>query len=258
MTVALDITARNRAEQETLRVFQAEKELNELKSRFVSMVSHEFRTPLGIVMSAVELLQHYMERLPAPKRAQLLEDIRSATRRMGELMEQVLLLGRVEAGRLKAEFAPVQIDALCHKLLDESFSATNGRCPVKLLVDVPRDLAALGDEALLRHIFTNLISNASKYSPEGSEVRWNVRRDGDDALFTVIDNGIGIPAADLPRLFEAFHRGRNVGETQGTGLGLLIVKHCVEFHGGRIDVVSEEGAGTTFTVRLPLFRLQPS
>ncbi len=258
MTVALDITARKRAEQETLRAFEAEKELNELKSRFVSMVSHEFRTPLGIVMSAVELLQHYMERLPAPKRAQLLEDIRSATRRMGELMEQVLLLGRVEAGRLTAEFAPVEIGALCRKLLDEAVSATNGRCPVKLEVDVPADLAALGDEALLRHIFTNLISNASKYSPEGSEVRWNVQRDGDDALFMVIDNGIGIPAADLPRMFEAFHRGRNVGETQGTGLGLLIVKHCVELHGGRIDVVSEEGVGTTFTVRLPLFRPRPS
>lgn len=257
LTVGLDITGRKKAEQDILRALEAEKELGELKSRFVSMVSHEFRTPLGIVMSAVELLQHYIDRLSAEKRAQLLGDIRNATRRMGELMEQVLLLGRVEAGRLKADLAPLALEPLCHRLLDESFSATSGRCPIKLVVDVPAECEAVGDEALMRHIFSNLLSNASKYSPEGTTVRWNVQRDGEDAVFNVVDQGIGIPVADLPRLFEAFHRGRNVGETQGTGLGLLIVKHCVELHGGSIDVASEEGVGTTFTVRLPLFRAAP-
>ena len=105
----------------------------------------------------------------------------------------------------------------------------------------------------MRHIPGNLIANAIKYSPSGGEVVLRVRREGNMAVFDVIDQGIGIPDGDRGRLFEAFHRGSNVGETQGTGLGLVIVKRCVELHGGTIDLVTEAGRGTTFTVRLPLF-----
>ena len=111
----------------------------------------------------------------------------------------------------------------------------------------------MADESLLRHIFSNLLANAVKYSAEGSEVEFTVKRDGAHAVFTVQDRGIGIPEADHPRLFEAFHRGSNVGQISGTGLGLMIVKRCVDLHRGEISFVSKEGQGTTFTVRLPLF-----
>jgi signal transduction histidine kinase len=228
----------------------AEREVSELKSRFVTTVSHEFRTPLGITMSAVELLRHYEDRLPPEEKAQLFDDIHSATRNMAGLMEQVLVLGRVDAGKLAYRPAPLDLDSLARKLADESLSATNRKCPIEWHAE--NDLSgATADEALLRHILSNLLSNGVKYSPAGTSVRFSGKREGRDAVFTVQDRGIGIPEADLPKLFEAFHRGSNVGEIPGTGLGLVIIKRCADLHGGSIQVQSKSGEGTTFTVRVP-------
>lgn len=236
------------------RELAAERELNELKTRFVALVSHEFRTPLGITMSAVELLRNYADRLPPEKLKELLHDIYSSTLRMSGLMEQVLLLGRVEAGKIGFQSASIDLTNLGSKLVDETISATSRRCPVQFRTE--GDLTdAHGDESLLRHIFSNLLSNAVKYSRDGGAVDFTVRRERDEAVFTVRDRGIGIPDADRARLFEAFHRAANVGQTPGTGLGLLIVKRCAELHQGTVSFESEENRGTTFTVRLPLFRL---
>ncbi len=229
-----------------------EREIGELKSRFVSLVSHEFRTPLGVTMSAVELLRHYRERLPAEELDQLLGDIHSATLRMSGMMEQILLLGRAEAGKLAFQKAPLILSELTDKLRDETLSSTNRKCPIEYVVE--NDISgATGDEAILRHIFANLLSNAVKYSPPESPVQFRIHRKGDAAIFTIKDSGIGIPEKDQEHLFEAFHRAGNVGETTGTGLGLLIVKRCVELHHGTITVESAEGRGTTFVVTLPLF-----
>lgn len=234
------------------RALEQERELGELKSRFVTLVSHEFRTPLGIIMSAVELMRHYDERLPEEQKRELLEDIYRSTRLMAGLMEQVLVLGRVEAGRTGCRAVPVELDAFAGRLIDEIQSATHRRCGI--VWQSEGGLAgARADEALLRHILGNLLSNAVKYSPEGAEVRFSGRRDGREAVFEVADRGIGIPAAEVEHLFDAFYRCSNVGETPGTGLGLLIVKRCVELHGGRIELASDPGSGTIFTVRLPLF-----
>jgi signal transduction histidine kinase len=247
-----EIEERKRAQAELDRALAAERELGDLKSRFVSLVSHEFRTPLGITMSAVELLRNYLDRLPAAKLKELLDDIYSSTLRMSGLMEQVLLLGRVEAGKLGLTFAPLDVAAFGNKLVDETLSAMNRKCPVRF--HAADGLAgASGDEALLRHIFSNLLSNAMKYSPNGDPVEFRIERAGTDAVFTVRDRGIGIPEADQSRLFEAFHRAANVSQIPGTGLGLLIVKRCVELHGGTVVFESRPGTGTTFTVRLPLF-----
>lgn len=242
-----------KARVEVSRALEQERELGELKSRFVTMVSHEFRTPLGIIMSAIELMRHYNERLPKEQLEELQTDIFNATRLMAGLMEQVLVLGRVEAGKLGCKLAPCDLDTLAGKLTDESLSATNRKCPV--IWRPEGDVSgAQADEALLRHIFSNLITNAVKYSPEGSEVVFTLRREGRLAVFQVIDKGIGIPEEDRERLFEAFHRCGNVGEIPGTGLGLVIVKRCVDLHEGTLEIDSEVGKGTTFTVRLPLFR----
>jgi signal transduction histidine kinase len=228
----------------------AEREVSELKSRFVNTVSHEFRTPLGITMSAVELMRHYGDRLDQAQREQLYDDIHTATRNMAGLMEQVLVLGRVDAGKLAYKAAPLDLDMLARKLTDESHSATNRKCLIAWTAE--NDLSgATADEALLRHIFSNLLSNAVKYSHAGTPVHFTGRREGRDAVFTVKDTGIGIPAADLPKLFEAFHRGSNVGEIPGTGLGLVIIKRCADLHAGSIRVESSSGSGSTFTVRVP-------
>jgi len=246
------IVERHTTQAELKRALEQERELGELKSRFVTLVSHEFRTPLGIIMSAIELMRHYDDKLPPEQKSELQDDIHSATQLMASLMEQVLVLGRVEAGKLGFRPTTVDIEELATKLTEETLSATRHRCPVfcQLQSDLPM---AHADEALLRPIFGNLISNAVKYSPEGSPVHLHVRCEGEDAVFEVRDQGIGIPPEDLPQLYEAFSRGSNVGDTPGTGLGLVIVKRCVDLHGGSIHLESGPGAGTTFTVRLPLF-----
>lgn len=251
-----ELTETNRrldeSREEALRSLARERELRELKSDFVSLVSHEFRTPLEIIMSSADNLIRYHDRLPAEKRGELLTTINKSVRRMSGMMEEVLVLGRLETEGMTFKPRPFDFSAFCRRVRDEIESATNGRCPIHLELDAPAEHAN-GDESVVRHIFTNLLSNAVKYSAENARVDFVARRAGDMAEFRVIDRGCGIPGADQKRLFQAFHRGSNVRQIPGTGLGLLIVRRCVDLHRGSIACESEEGRGTTFTVRLPLF-----
>jgi len=247
-----DLTDRKRAEADLRRALTQERELSQLRSEFVSLVSHEFRTPLEVIMSSVDNLQRYHDRLPPEKRTQLLSTINRSVRRMSGMMEEVLMLGRLETGGMT--FTPVELNlpALCRRICDEIGSATGDRCPVHLEVaKVPQQ--ARGDESLLRHVFANLLSNAIKYSAAGSAVEFTVQREGTDAVCHITDRGCGIPAPDQKRLFEAFHRGSNVRGIPGTGLGLLIVQRSVRLHHGTIRYESTEGQGTTFIIRLPLW-----
>lgn len=250
--VIIDLTERRRAEAELLRTLERERELGELKSNFVSLVSHEFRTPLEIIMSSVDNLDRYHDRLPPVKRQQLLQTVNRAVRRMAGMMEEVLVLGRLETDGMTFKPTELELGSFCRRLCDEIESATGGRCPVRVELNAPSELAT-GDESLLRHIFTNLLSNAVKYSPPGQPVAFTVSRRGEWAVCRVVDQGCGIPEADQKRLFEAFHRGSNVQHVPGTGLGLLIVRRCVELHGGDLRFDSSEGRGATFEVVLPLF-----
>jgi signal transduction histidine kinase len=174
---------------------------------------------------------------------------------MADLMEEVLLLSRVEAGKVTFFPRPLDVAEFCQRLVDEITSATGKRCPIVFTasLELPK---ARGDESLLRHIFTNLLNNAVKFSPRGSPVEFNLKSEGLRARFTVRDRGVGIPEADAKQLFQAFHRCRNASNIPGTGLGMVIVKRCVELHEGTIFFESEEGQGTTFTVELPLFRTE--
>lgn len=247
-----DKTEQLLTEETMRRALENERELSDLRSRFTAIVSHEFRTPLGVIMSAVELLRNYYDKLEKGRRVELFEDIHVATRRMGDLMEQVLVLGGADAGKLAFTPEPLDLEGLCAKLVDESLSATAHKCPIEQRFDETLE-GAVASESLLRHIFSNLLSNAAKYSPAGSPVDFRVQREEADAVFTVRDRGIGIPASDQGKIFEAFHRAGNVADLPGSGLGLLITKRCVELHGGSIRFQSEAGEGTTFTVRLPVF-----
>jgi signal transduction histidine kinase len=240
------------ARLELQRALEKERELGELKSRFVTTVSHEFRTPLGIIMSSVELLQHYAERLSQAEKDRQLSQIHANTKHMGGLMEQVLLLGRAEAGKLSFKPAALDIVTLVNCMIDEMRSFSHEHCPITL--HCPDDLdGAVADEALLRHILSNLLSNAVKYSPPGAAVTLTLQRQHHSLVIQVIDQGIGIPEKDQAHLFEAFHRGSNVADQSGTGLGLVIVKNCVEAHGGTITFHTSTGQGTTFTVTLPVY-----
>jgi signal transduction histidine kinase len=249
--VILDITERKEAENELLKSLAREKELSALKSNFVSMVSHEFRTPLGIIMSSSEILNEYFERLEPGERHEHLDSIKKNTRRMAELMEEVLLLSRVEAGKLSLDPQLIDLSLLCRRLVDEVLSATQRRCPIELTVSGIAD-ETFADERLLRHILLNLLTNAVKYSREGCAVRFSMERLAARARFEVIDQGIGISEQDQKWLFNAFQRGRNVGTIPGTGLGLVIVKRCVELHRGTIQVDSAIGHGTKVAVEVPV------
>lgn len=247
----LDITQRKRSEQEIREALEQQKALNELRSRFVAMTSHEFRTPLSAILSAGELLRDYGDRLPATERAELLDGISAAVQRMSRMMDRVLLLGKADAQML--EFTPHEVDLvpLARKFIDEA-RAQHPDATSQVVTEFDPDLRrGRYDEALLRHIFGNLLSNALKYSPDGGTVRFSVMAGDGGAKFEVTDQGIGIPADEIPHLFGSFHRASNVGGIQGTGLGLAIVKNAVDKHGGRITVASAPGEGTRFTVWLP-------
>ncbi len=247
-----EVTKRQGVEVDLRDALAAEKELNQLKGNFVSMVSHEFRTPLGAIQTSAELLRNYHDRLPADRRARLLEAIVSSSSDMARMMEDVLLLSRVETARYDFQPRETNLSEFCQRLADEMASASHGRCPIEIqLGELPK--AAWCDEGLLRHIFNNLLSNAVKYSAPGTPVLFRVEKSGDDAVFVIQDRGLGIPTEDQPRIFQAFTRGRNVGDTPGTGLGLVIVQRCAALHGGTVSVTSAVGQGTTVTVRLPLF-----
>ena len=257
LTVALEQRVSERTEalaQANLRLadsLQVEKELGQMRANFVSLVSHEFRTPLEVILTSSDILDRYLERLSPEKRAGHLRTIHESVKRMSAMMEDVLLLGRIEAGKMSFTPKPVRLEEFSARVLDELESATgrSGRIELKLASDLP---IAQADEALLRHMLVNLLSNALKYSPDEALVSLQLTRTGRSAVFIIADRGRGIPAADRARLFQSFQRGSNVSDTPGTGLGLLLVKKCVDIHGGSISFTSEEGLGTTFEVVLPI------
>lgn len=246
-----DITVRKRAEAEVRRAIEKEKELGELKLRFVSMASHEFRTPLSVILSSAELLENYGDGWPTEKKTQHYRRIETSVENMTHMLDNVLIIGKAEAGKLQFTPASLDLEAFCRDLAEE-IRLSVGREHEILFECVAGCADARVDERLLRQVLTNLLSNAVKYSPKGSQVRFTLRCDADCAVFDVQDRGLGIPADDQPRLFESFHRAKNVGSIPGTGLGLSIVKKSVDLHGGEITFASQPGAGSTFTVSVPL------
>ncbi len=247
----VDITQRKRAEVELLSALQREKELSEMKSKFVSIASHELRTPLATILSSAELLEHYSDGLSAEDKLKMLHGIQGAVKRMNAMIEDVLVIGKAEAGALQFEPKPVDLRELCRKVVEELRPGVAKQHVIQFEQQFERGNLNL-DEKLLRHILTNLLSNAVKYSPAGSTVSLQLTERDGKALIEVGDQGIGIPVADQARLFESFHRASNVGNRQGTGLGLVIVKKAVELHGGTISIDSKVDAGTRISVRLPL------
>ncbi|MFI5307085.1 MAG: ATP-binding protein, partial [Polyangiales bacterium] len=236
---------------DALRAEQAkQRELADLKSKFVSMTSHEFRTPVSVIVSSSEMLSAYAERWSEEKKAEHLVRIRTAGQNMTRMLDAILLIGRSDAGMLKFEPRTLDVHELCAAVLEDVADGTKegNRVRFEPAVGTPEVLA---DENLLKHILENLLSNALKYSQSDRPVRFEVAQRNGALSFSIADQGIGIPEQDRARLFETFHRGSNVGKVSGTGLGLAIVKRAVDLHGGSLSLESRVGEGTRFTVTIP-------
>jgi PAS domain S-box-containing protein len=247
----IDITERKQLEEDLRIALEKEKELSELKSRFVSMTSHEFRTPLSTILSSSELLEHYRHNWTQEKQLSHLHRIQGTVKHMTQLLNDVLIIGKAEAGKAECEPTSFDLVKFCDHLVAEMQLNNQNSHKITFEPSVESIIAYM-DEKLLGHIFINLISNAIKYSPTDSTITFKLASDDTQAIFEIKDQGIGIPSDDLPRLFESFHRATNVGNIQGTGLGLAIVKNCIDIHQGTIIINSELGVGTTFIVTLPL------
>ncbi|MFM9880500.1 MAG: ATP-binding protein [Burkholderiaceae bacterium] len=246
----VDLTVLMSAEEDTRAALRRQQELNELRSRFVAMTSHEFRTPLATILSSGQLLKYYGERLPEDEKGEIISNIESGVQRMTQMLDKVLKISKAEAGMLEFNPQPIDLRSLCENLVEDARTqCPDSTCQLKTRFDFGR-AEGLFDEKLLWHILQNLLSNALKYSPAGGVVRFEVMRQAGRMVFVVADQGIGIPEGEIADLFESFQRASNVGDIPGTGLGLAIVKHSVELHGGEIEVTSQAGQGATFTVRI--------
>jgi signal transduction histidine kinase len=246
-----DISDRKRAEAEIRNAWETERELNDLKSKFVSMVSHEFRNPMTVIRTAVEILETYNSTLNEQQKGKYFGQIQSALRQMLQLLDEVLLLGRSDAGKLEYQPAALDLEIFCAELVQTLQQSVGENYQINFRIKGKKSSVEM-DENLLRHILTNLLSNAIKYSPQGGVIQFELTYQEKNVHFLIQDSGIGIPLKDQQRLFETFHRASNVGRIQGTGLGLSIVKKCVDLHQGQIQLESEVDLGTTFTVTLPL------
>ena len=228
---------------------EKERQLGELKTRFVSMTSHEFRTPLSAILSSAEMLETYGDRWDPERRMDHLERIRSAAGSMTRMLDDILVIGRAEAGVLRPSPVRMRLDDFCQRLVETlSHSSANSH---QIRYSWNGDPQVALDERLLSHVLGNLLANAIKYSPPGSEVHFEVEALNDHCRFFVKDQGIGIPAEDIPRLFESFYRASNVSHMKGSGLGLAVVKRAVEVQGGSIQIQSELGRGTEISVNIP-------
>lgn len=239
-----------KAKEDITKSLKMEKDLNELKTRFISMVSHEYRTPLTVILSSTYLLDTFFENGNKNDYDKHLDRIRNSVDSMIKLLNDVLVIGRSEIDKM--EYYPKMYDiseliqeAITeHQLIDKEkhiFYFQNPHIPVKFITD----------KKIFKQIFDNLLSNAMKYSPASTNIEINLDENNEEIVFSVTDRGIGIPEEESKHLFEPFHRFSNVGNISGTGLGLSIVKMSVEKLNGQINVVSGENKGTKIIVNLP-------
>ncbi|HEY9867218.1 MAG TPA: PAS domain-containing sensor histidine kinase [Candidatus Obscuribacterales bacterium] len=254
-----DITQRKYSEAEIKKALDQEKELNQLKSRFVSMISHEFRTPLTTILASAEALEYYGHKWDEEKKLNYLQRIQTTVHHLTELLNQVLIIGQGEAQKIPFQPSLINLENFCYSIIQEMQIGIKYKQrlhfipPKNQVLDTSQlPTQVYLDERLLRHILYNLISNAIKYSPQEGNIELNLNYNQNQVILTLKDEGIGIPQEDQQHLFEPFHRAKNVGVIPGTGLGLTIVKKSVEIQGGIIQVQSKINSGTIVTVIFPL------
>jgi len=250
MNLTLKTTEHEKAEEATRQILIKEKELAELKSNFVSMISHEFRTPLTTILSYTQILQNYRDKLTDEDQDKYLKNIEVAVARMTSMLNDVLFIGKSNSGALTVTMKVLNLFEFCKNVIDELMQIDESKHSIVFNFDV-QDSTIFTDEKLLRQILLNLLTNAFKFSPENEVVELTISKLNSTVIIEVKDKGIGIPKNYIGTLFESFRRAENVGNISGTGLGLSIVKQSVDLLGGKITVESIENKGSTFKIELP-------
>jgi len=238
-----------RSQGELHEALSKERELNEIKSRFVSMASHEFRTPLSTVLSSSALIAKYKLTDEQDKRDKHIRRIKDSVKHLNNLLEDFLSLGKLEEGKIRAEAASFDVREFLEEVVDEMSSILKENQVIRQHIE--GNQLFVSDKKLLKNILINLIGNASKFSPEGSSIWLDLNNSDHQLLLAVRDEGIGISTEDQQHLFSSFFRGTNVTNIEGTGLGLHIVKRYIDLLSGEIQLQSELGKGTKVTIALP-------
>ena len=240
-----DITKRKENEEQIIK----QKEVNELKSRFVSMASHEFRTPLSTILSSISLLAKYTTTEDQPKRDRHIERIKSSVKSLTEILNEFLSLGKIEEGRVEVKPEEFDLTEFINNITNELTVLLKSNQTIQY--NHSGNKITFLDSNLLKHVIVNLMSNAIKFSPEASIISITTSIDDNNTNIVIKDQGIGIPKSDQIHLFERFFRASNVTNIQGTGLGLHIVGRYIELLNGNIQYKSELEKGSTFTITLP-------
>ena len=250
-----NISEQKRTEVEMINALKKERELGELKSRFVSMASHEFRTPLSTILSSANLIARQNEPGREDKRLKNVERIKSSVRNLVGILNEFLSLGRLEQGQVSVNKEEFDLVAFMHSIVQELHHAQKPGQRIQI-VSSDKSLIVHQDKQFIRNIFLNLVSNSLKYSPEGRPVKVSISTLGDRFNVKVIDHGVGIPEDEHKHLFDLFFRARNATNIEGTGLGLPIVKKFIDLMQGDIAVESQVDQGTTFSITLPIDQVQ--
>ena len=248
--LAKAVYALEESQLELTNALQKEKDLNELKSRFVNMASHEFRTPLTSILSSVSLIEKYPSTEEQEKRLKHIDRIKSSVKNMNEILNDFLSLGKLEEGKVQSKPEWMELQSLLAETVETMQHLLKAGQNISL--NAPsQEVKLFSDKNLLRNILINLLSNAIKYSDEGSIIELNAVETENEITLEVRDHGIGIPEEDKVHLFERFFRANNSTNIQGTGLGLNIVKKYAELLNGSVTFSSKENEGSSFGIRLP-------
>jgi PAS domain S-box-containing protein len=237
------------SQQELSEALDKERELNEIKSRFVSMASHEFRTPLSTVLSSASLLSKYVKADDQDKRERHIGRIKGAVKNLNDILEDFLSLGKLDEGKIQANCSPFELDIF----IEETTEDVKGLLKQGQTIHYSHngDRIINSDKKLLKNVLLNLISNAIKFSEVDTGIQIESHVNDDHAIINIKDKGLGISKEDQEHLFSSFFRGANVVNIQGTGLGLHIVKRYLELIGGKIALESKLNEGSTFTIIIP-------
>ncbi len=245
-----EISKRKEAEKRIKLALKQEKELNELKTKFLSLVSHEFKTPLSGILTSATLAEKYVTGEQQEKREKHLRTIKNKVHYLNNILNDFLSLERLESGNVNYKYSSFSLN----KVINDVVYNANVTLKYGQEIEYPRDLDEVTlyqDEKILDLVLSNLIGNAIKYSPENSTIHFRIENNDNMVIFEVSDEGMGIPEKDQKHIFERYFRAENALLNQGTGIGLNIVKVHVENMGGKIYFTSEESKGSTFTVQLP-------